>query len=58
MPKRVANQNNKIQRRFLWNGKQEGRFSALVKWEVVQRPKGKGGLGAGDLLLKNAALLF
>jgi len=25
---------------------------------VVQRPKEKGGLGVGDLLLKNAALLF
>ena len=54
----MANEINKIQRRFLWSGKQEGKFSALVKWEVVQRPKGKGGLGVGDILLKNAALLF
>jgi len=31
---------------------------ALVKWEVVQLPKEYGGLGAGDLVIKNAALLF
>ena len=29
-----------------------------MKWEVVQRPKGKGGLGIGDFLLRNATLLF
>ena len=58
IPKRVANEINKIQRKFLWNGKKEGRCSALVRWEIVQRPKARGGLGVGDLLLKNAALLF
>jgi len=58
MPKRVENEINKIQRRFLWSGKHGGRYSALVRWEVVQRPKVKGGLGVDDLLLKNAALLF
>ena len=58
IPKRVAKEINKIQRNFLWNGKQGGRSSALVRWEIVQRPKAKGGLGVGDLLLKNAALIF
>jgi len=58
MPKKVADMINKIQRRFLWCGSDENRVSALVKWEVVQRPKAQGGLGVGDLLLKNAALLF
>jgi len=58
MPKGVANEINKIQRRFLWSRKYESRFSTLVKWEVVQRPKEEGGLGVGDLLFKNAALFF
>ena len=58
MPKRVAKEINRLQRRFLWSGSTENRFSALVKWDVVQRPKNQGGLGVGDPLLKNAALLF
>ena len=58
MPNKVAYEINRIQRKFLWTGKHEGRFSALVKWEVVKRPKAKGGLGVDDLILKNAALLF
>jgi len=58
MPKKVADMINKIQRRFLWSGSNGNRISALVKWEVVQRPKAQGGLGVGDILLKNAALLF
>ena len=58
MPKKVADMINKVQRRFLWCGSDTNRVSALVKWEVVQRPKAQGGLGVGDILLKNAALLF
>jgi len=58
MPKKVAIEINRIQRRFLWCSKHEGKFAALVKWEVVQRPKNQGGLGVGDLLMKNATLLF
>jgi len=58
MPKKVALEINKMQRRFLWSSKHEGRISALVKWEVVQRPKKEGGLGIGDVTIKNAALLF
>ena len=30
----------------------------MVKWTIVQRPKDQGGLGVGDLVLNNAALLF
>jgi len=58
MPKRVANELIKLQRKFLWSGNKEGRFIPLVSWEIVQQPKGRGGLGVGDLALKNAALLF
>ncbi|XP_015960730.1 uncharacterized protein LOC107484701 [Arachis duranensis] len=31
---------------------------ALVRWEVVQAPKRLGGLGVGDAMLRNTALLF
>ena len=58
LPKRVAYEINRMQKRFLWNGKKEGRCCALVKWEVIQNSKSQGGLGVGDLMLKNAALLF
>ena len=30
----------------------------LVRWDIVQQPKCKGGLGVGDIIIKNAALLF
>ena len=29
-----------------------------MKWEIIQRPKKFGGLGVGDLVIKNTALLF
>ena len=58
LPKKVAKEIIKIQRRFLWSGQKEGKFPALVKWEIIQMPKDKGGLGVTDLMLHNAALLF
>ena len=42
-----------------FGGKKERvRFHPLVKWELIQLPKKYGGLGVGDLVLKNKALLF
>jgi len=58
LPSKVAQEINKIQRRFLWNGQKQGRYNALVKWDVIQKPKQMGGLGVSDCTLKNAALLF
>ena len=58
MPRKVANEIIRLQSRFLWNGNDGKRYSALVKWDVVQRPKKQGGLSVGDPMLKNAALLF
>jgi len=58
MPQKVAREIIRIQRRFLWSGEQNARFFPLVKWELVQLPKCKGGLGVGDLVIKNTALLF
>ncbi|XP_016206964.1 uncharacterized protein LOC107647403 [Arachis ipaensis] len=58
MPKAVAEKLISLQRRFLWS-KEEGRNGiALVKWEVVQAPKKEGGLGVGDAVIRNSALLF
>ena len=58
LPAKVAQEINKVQKRFLWSGKNNGRYNALVKWETIQRPKDKGGLGVADCTMKNAALLF
>ncbi|XP_016185754.1 uncharacterized protein LOC107627434 [Arachis ipaensis] len=59
MPKAVAEKLISLQRKFLWS-KEEGRNGmALVKWEVVQAPKKLGGgLGVGDAVIRNAALMF
>jgi len=58
MPKKVAQEIIRLQRKFLWGGNKEGRPMALVKWELVQLSKEKGGLGVGDIEVKNAALLL
>ena len=58
MPKRVMQKIISLQSRFLWAMKEDGRSIPMVKWEVVQKPKKLGGLGVGDVLMKNAALLF
>nr|XP_025635827.1 uncharacterized protein LOC112729904 [Arachis hypogaea]XP_025636565.1 uncharacterized protein LOC112730719 [Arachis hypogaea] len=58
MPKAVAEKLISLQRRFLWS-KEDGRNGmAMVKWEVVQAPKRLGGLGIGDAMIRNTALLF
>jgi len=58
VPRKVANDIIRLQRKFLWNGENEGRFSPLVKWEVVMKQKSARGLGVDDITVKNAALLF
>jgi len=42
----------------MWGGNREGRTMTLVKWEIVQLRKEHGGLGVGDIVIKNAALMF
>ena len=58
VPRKVADDIIRLQRKFLWSGDKKGRFMPLVKWEVVMKQKSKGGLGVGDIAVKNAALLF
>ena len=31
---------------------------SLVNWNQIQKPKEAGGLSAGDIIIKNSALLF
>ncbi|XP_016207262.1 uncharacterized protein LOC107647723 [Arachis ipaensis] len=58
MTKAVAEKLISLQRRFLWS-REDGRPGmALVKWEVVHAPKRLGGLGVGDAVVRNTALLF
>ncbi|XP_057746581.1 uncharacterized protein LOC130965835 [Arachis stenosperma] len=58
MPNVVARRIISLQRRFFW-GKDDGRPGmALVKWEVIQAPKKLEGLGVGDVVVHNIALLF
>nr|XP_025628468.1 uncharacterized protein LOC112721637 [Arachis hypogaea] len=58
MPSAVARRIITLQMRFLW-GKDDGQPGmALVKWELVQAPKKLGGLGVGDAVIRNTALLF
>ena len=58
MPKKVIKKINSLQSRFFWGLKDRGRSIPLVKWDISQKPKKLGGLGVGDLVVKNAALLF
>ncbi|XP_072087324.1 uncharacterized protein [Arachis hypogaea] len=58
MPKAVANKLIALQRSFMWCTEDGAYGMPLVKWEVVQAPKKAGGLGVGDAVVRNAALLF
>ncbi|XP_029146965.1 uncharacterized protein [Arachis hypogaea] len=58
MPKAVAEKLISLQRRFLWSSEEGRTGMALVRWDVVQAPKKLGGLGVGDAMVRNTALLF
>ncbi|XP_016165230.1 uncharacterized protein LOC107607841 [Arachis ipaensis] len=52
MPVTVAKKIS-LQRRFFW-GKDDGQPGlALVKWEMIQASKKLGGLGVGDVMIRN-----
>ncbi|XP_072054919.1 uncharacterized protein [Arachis hypogaea] len=58
MSKAVAEKLIFLQKRFLWS-KEDGRNgTVLVRWDLVQVPKKLGGLGVGDAMVRNTALLF
>ena len=57
MPKVVARRLEKVQRDFLWGGRNMEGAIHLVKWEVVCKDKDKGELGLWKLAMLNKALL-
>ena len=58
IPKKVAVKIVQLQRNFFWsiNGSKKG--LSLISWENTQKPRIYGGLAVGDIIIKNAALLF
>ena len=47
----------RMQRDFLWSGVGEGKKDHLVRWDVVCKPRVKGGLGIEKIPLRNRTLL-
>lgn len=56
MPRGVANILEKKMRDFLWEGFGEGSQTHLVVWDSITLPKENGGLGIGNLMLRNIAV--
>ena len=57
IPASVAAKIERMQRDFLWSGVGEGKRDHLVNWDVVCKPKSRGGLGFGKISIRNVALL-
>ncbi|KAL5578918.1 hypothetical protein UlMin_011360 [Ulmus minor] len=57
MPKVVAVSLEKMMRQFLWDRDSRGKGRSLVRWKIVCKPKEYGGLGIGNLMPRNKALL-
>lgn len=58
IPKGVIDKIVAIQRNFLWSGQEGKRALPLVAWAHLELPKSLGGLGIGNLLHRNLALMF
>ncbi|KAL5563602.1 hypothetical protein UlMin_033349 [Ulmus minor] len=57
LPRVVAAYLEKMMREFLWDRDSTGKGRSLVRWKTVCKPKELGGLGIGNLILRNKALL-
>ncbi|RVW27498.1 LINE-1 retrotransposable element ORF2 protein [Vitis vinifera] len=57
IPASVVAKIERMQREFLWSGVGEGKRDHLVNWDVVCKPKSRGGLGFGKISMRNVALL-
>lgn len=57
IPAAVVGKIEKLQMDFLWLGAIETKRDHLTRWDLVCKPKVKGGLGFGKIPLSNHALL-
>ncbi|WJZ97297.1 hypothetical protein VitviT2T_015910 [Vitis vinifera] len=57
LPASVAARIERLQRDFLWSGIGEDKRDHLVRWDVVSIPKEIGGLGFGNISLRNLVFL-
>lgn len=57
LPVRIAQKMEQLMRNFLWQRFGENSANVLVAWDKVTKPKDQGGLGIGNLLIHNKALL-
>ena len=53
----MATKIERLQRDFLWSRVGECKRDHLISWDVVCKPKAKGGLGFGKISLRNYAFL-
>ena len=58
MPSQVTKNIISLHSRFFWSKKNGGKGIPLVKLSQIQLPKELGGLGLGDLGVKNTTKLF
>ncbi|QHO52390.1 Putative ribonuclease H protein [Arachis hypogaea] len=58
LPKTVAKKIISLQSDFFWGSKDRRKKMPTIKLCDIQKPKEFGGLGVGDITIKNAALLF
>lgn len=58
IPRKVAMKIIKLQRNFFWFLEANRKGIPLVSWEIILELKELGGLGVGDLIIKNAVFLF
>ncbi|KAK9154956.1 hypothetical protein Sjap_002436 [Stephania japonica] len=56
LPAGIARQMEKMMRDFLWQRMNSDKSWALVEWSQVSLPKKLGGLGFGNLMIRNRAL--
>lgn len=58
VPKTNLEKLDKIRRKFVWQGGSLKRKYHLVKWQLICKPKIRGGLGVKNLELFNISLLY
>ncbi|KAH1040222.1 hypothetical protein J1N35_041965 [Gossypium stocksii] len=56
-PATVIRKINKIRKNFLWENLDGNKNMAMIRWNIVCKPKVKGGAGVANLGIKNKALL-